>query len=120
MSVQLKLDGSMQSVRVRKKLELPCDLEIAEIVSKWNHKFPLKKDVLATVRIKALLVKENPFAGCWIDQTYAKMIQQTKSPKLSQDGVLMICIPLYVGEKTSYVYNFHEGGRVLELQERND
>jgi len=120
MSIQLKLDGSMQKVRVRKKLELPCDIEIAEIVSKWKHKIPLKKEVLVTIRIKALLVKENPFAGCWIDQTYAAMIEQTKSPRKSQDGALMICIPEHVGEKTSYIYNFHEGGAVLELQERND
>lgn len=120
MSVQFKPDGSMQLVRVRKKQELPCDLEIASIISKWRHKLSINKEISATIRIQVITKKENPFAGCWIDQTYATMIEQTKSPRKSQEGALMICIPQYVGEKTSYVYNFHEGGAVLELQERND
>jgi hypothetical protein len=55
------------------------------------------------------------FSGSWLSEDYFNEIVKNKSPRKAQDGALFIVIPQKTLSLTTIIYNFHEGGTLLEV-----
>jgi hypothetical protein len=102
-------------------IRLAVILLTCSILFACNSTNPTPKEPIASNSTFKTLDTVVPFAGFWLNETYVKNIERTKSPRECQ-GIFESCltIPARTLQPTSMVSGFHEGAGAMVVVKKDN